>query len=452
MLGYGNNMIESARILWHTAHQYYQLSEVLQAAQVFRKTLEVAESLDDPVFIVNCRRWCGAALYEGGKLREALAVLVPIIKESIGGEPEDCFVAMVKYVEIAQEIPVSSVAIQKAHTTLDHALATVGDLGWRHMQRKKLSEFYKLRGLYPEALQMAQESWMLFSSQRSGPSFLAEEYLYNLVHLCLLEGKFGEAKRLLTVWDNQDSTVPSYNEMTRLIRHSEFTRLIGNGLEAINSARRACFLAEQTRHYWRLHCSLHALARAFLCARKFPYAESILRRLAENRHSESLHSRYKFHLLRGDYYLAYARMAVGAVSFDDEFGVELGTSNVGDSDKKRETQGLNELNRDRQSESTSSLTDQEPTYGAARLSESPEEVSVDDSDGLDLAQSWSKQRVSHSNVINPLSYAEKAYRTANLTGRQIDRLLECSLREKEIASRFERLEAIKKIGDSKGGD
>ena len=51
------------RWLNDTAYQHYQLSEVLQAAEVYGKALEVAEVANAKELVVHCRRWCGATLY-----------------------------------------------------------------------------------------------------------------------------------------------------------------------------------------------------------------------------------------------------------------------------------------------------------------------------------------------------------------------------------------------------
>jgi len=421
---------EKIEKLDHIAHQYYRMSEVLQAANIYKEALNLAESINDQQKIVNIRRWCGASFYEAGKLREALAVLVPIMKEKNEFfKPDDFYVAAIKYIEIAQELPVSLSSIQKGHNNIEHILKHLGNMSWRHMQLRKLSELYKLRGMYEQAINLAQESCSLFQiNSENGPSFLAEEYLYHLLHLYLLNHNFEQIKRVLGEWEYIESSVPDYKEMTLSIRQSEMARISGDIINAVSYARKAKMIAETTRHYWRLNCSINALVRAYICANQFENAGALLQEFCSNRLSESLHVRYNYHLLRGDFYLSYARHIIEASLYDDEFGIEIipiSTKPV--------------------SESVNNLSDSE-------CADIHQEGLIELSDSLLIHLDFKNSQKDDNNIqlqkkdaINCLRHARQAFNTALHIGTRIDSLLECNIRSNEILKRLCYTEKLQKV-------
>ena len=304
------------------AGQYYNLSEVIDAAEVYKRALDIAETLNDSDRATRYRRWCGACNYEGGRLLAGLNILAPVvvsvpIQES---RKQDFYVAMIKYVEIAQEIPLSLKSITAGHANITNFLRDNGLTDWQHMLNRKLSELLKLRGLFDQALGLAQESWHHFKATRgNGPSFLAEEYLYNLVDLCLKLHNLDQAEYCIGLWRYEGTSVPSYKEMTLLIRESQLMRIKNQIYESIELARKAVSITKQANHYWRIGCATKALIRSFLLAENFEMASKELLNMSAFRHCESFHNRYDFHLLRGDLYNSYFRFLGGLPMIDFEY-------------------------------------------------------------------------------------------------------------------------------------
>ena len=436
--------IEKIKRLHYAASQCYKLSEVLQAANIYKEALSLAEKIDDKQQIVELRRWCGASFYEAGKLHDALSVLVPVMKDKPDVmNMEHFYVSTIKYIEIAQELPVSLKSIEKGHSNIEKLLNDLGYKEWRHMQLRKLSELFKIRGMYKQSIDLGLESWALYqSNQSNGPGFLPDEYLYNLSQLFLITHNFDETKYLLNEWELVDSYVPSYKEMTTLIRQSEFSRVTGDLINAVRYAERAKMIAKITRHYWRLKCSIKALIRAYICTSQFDNANYELKELCEDRRSESLHERYDFHLLRGDSYLAYARFLLGANLYDDEFGLELFPLNSELTDNKIIVQEYSDYNIT-DNEGLIELLDKVMITLKHKLSDNDENEVTEQPDTV-TKKIFINKKSENINPINLLRHAQQAYSTALHVGQKIDSLLECNVHSENISKRFHCVAELKK--------
>jgi tetratricopeptide (TPR) repeat protein len=103
---------EQMQSLEDAGREAYKDRQLLRAAEIWGKALEIAESINDTRKIVFYRFWRGASLFEAGKLRQALAVLTPTLKDgNTGGDAADIYSTLILYVLIAQDLPVNLGAI-----------------------------------------------------------------------------------------------------------------------------------------------------------------------------------------------------------------------------------------------------------------------------------------------------------------------------------------------------
>jgi len=295
----------------------YNDTQWLRAAEIYGKALEIAESINDTRRIVNYRCWRGASLFEAGKLRQALAVLTPTLKDgNTGGDAADFYRTLIRYIDIAQNLPVNLGAIEKAYQQTENFLRDSGNLEWRHQLLWLQANLYKLRGMYPEALAAAQESWAIW--QHEYPCYIADAHLNSLVEISLLLRDAEQAQMYLWEWEmDEHDDIPKSRERMSCSSRSNLARLEGRFTEAVDWARRAMLVDNSDIE------TLIVMVRAFLCTEDHHRARDELIRLLTERHAESGHYRYDIRLLWGDYHLACGRKAAGMPAVDDEFGLEF---------------------------------------------------------------------------------------------------------------------------------
>lgn len=308
---------EQMQSLKDAGDEAYKDTQWLRAAEIYGKALEIVESINDTRKIVSYRFWRGASLLNAGKLRQALAVLTPTLKEgNTGGDAADIYSTLIKYIEIAQVLPVNLGAIEKACQQTENFLRDSGNLEWRHQLLHLQAILYKLRGMYPEALAAAQESWAIWEDEY--PCYTADSHLNSLVEISLRLRDAEQAQMYLWEWEmDEHDTIPKSREGMSCRRQSDLARLEGRFTEAVDWARRAMLVDNSDI------VTLIVMVRAFLCTGDNHRARDELIRLLAHRHAEEGHDRYGIRLLWGDYHLARARQAAGMPAVDDEFGLEF---------------------------------------------------------------------------------------------------------------------------------
>ncbi len=230
---------EQMQSLWDAGWEAYKDRQLLRAAEIFGKALEIAESINDIRKIVLYRFWRGSSLLQAGKLRQALTLLTPTLKEgTTGGDADDIYNTLATYIEIAQDLPVNLGAIEKAYQQTESFLRNSGNLDWRHRLLLLQATLYKLRGMYPEALAAAQESWAIW--QDKYPVYIADAHLNRLVEVSLLLRDAQQAQMYLWEWEmDEHDTIPKTRERLSCSRQSDLARLQGRFTEAVDWARRA---------------------------------------------------------------------------------------------------------------------------------------------------------------------------------------------------------------------
>jgi tetratricopeptide (TPR) repeat protein len=274
---------EQMQSLYDAGWEAYKDSQLLRAAEIFGKALEIAESINDTRKIVNYRCWRGASLFEAGKLRQALAVLTPTLKEgNTGGDAAGFYRTLTRYIDIAQILPVNLGAIEKAYQQTENFLRDSGNLDWRHRLLLLQAQLYQCRGMYPEALAAAQESWAIWQDEY--PGYIADTHLNSLVEISLLLRDAEQAQMYLWEWEmDEHDDIPKSRERMSCSRRSNLARLKGRFTEAVDGARRAILVDNSNIE------TLIVMVRAFLCTEDHHRARDELIRLLAHRHAETGH-------------------------------------------------------------------------------------------------------------------------------------------------------------------
>ena len=258
-----NPLIQAAQqqieSLKYAGDEAYKDTQWLRAAEIYGKALEIAESINDTRKIVLYRFRRGVSLVDARKLRQALAVLTPTLKEgTTGGDADDIYSTLIRYTQIAQELPVNLGAIEKAYQQTENFLRDSGSLDWRHRLLLLQAELYQSLGRYPEALAAAQESWAIWQDEY--PCYIADSHLNNLVEISLLLRDAEQAQMYLWEWEmDEDDTIPKSREKLSCSRQSDLARLEGRFTEAVDWARRAMLVDNSNIG------TLIVMVRAFLC-------------------------------------------------------------------------------------------------------------------------------------------------------------------------------------------
>jgi tetratricopeptide (TPR) repeat protein len=312
---------QQMRSLADAGAEAYKNQQKLRAAELYKKALEIAESIDDSPSITRYRFWWSTNLYDLGRLREALTVIAPIIQgDKVSGEADYVFGALTNYLSIAQELPVSLKAIEKVFTHAEGFIQSSGNYNWRHNLFSIRSDLYVKRGMQREALNIAQESKSVWEDKY--PLYTADGMFSKLVSLSLSLRDTEQAREYLKEWEQHPSNpLPKSREQLLYKRQSDLARFEGRTKEAIDWARRAVLIAEQSDTKDEALFSIKGLIRAFLAEGDCDRARGMVVQYTAIRHSESAFDRYSLHLLVGDYHLACARKTAGWLPVDDEYGL-----------------------------------------------------------------------------------------------------------------------------------
>jgi hypothetical protein len=311
--------LERMTELEQLAISFYELADVQQAARYFGEASSIAGSLKEEAARVRLARWWGACLFECGRLREAFAALAPVVMLEPQEQLEEFYVAVVKYIEAAQMIPVSLASLEAAHARLGQFVSDTHLGHWRHMISRLRADLSCLRGDYHGGLAAAQLSWRLASSGPDvGPHFIDDEYLNTLVRSQLLSGDLESARETLVEWEFSADQIPSYRSAIFNSCRSVVSRRIGDSRTAVDAGRTALAAAEISNHYQAMCLASNALARALICSGELDLADDIIARQGNRLRDESLIEEFRTNVLRGDLELARIRLMAGLPIVDEE--------------------------------------------------------------------------------------------------------------------------------------
>jgi|GEM_PF-3086616 len=314
---------------WTAGDDAYRQGRHLAAAELYRKAMEIADSFEEsddaPLWFRGVmRRAFADELVTTERLREALAVLAVLPKGPAEGYEACCiYGSMTDHIEIAQRLPVSLRAIERAYARAEEYLRSAGERDWAGRLLHYKSELLYDRGLYREARDAAREG--LTMTRKSCPKIFPVTHAFGLFRISLALGDLAEAGRCLDRWaalyeaDDKKSVDKAADEY---LMRSMLARASGEAEAALDHARRGAARIDlidwgETRYAMNVE-----LVRACLASGRLAPARVVLGGLRSLRRSENGHWRYAFALLRGDYYLAVAREEAGLGAADEEFAAQ----------------------------------------------------------------------------------------------------------------------------------
>jgi tetratricopeptide (TPR) repeat protein len=297
--------------LWQAGDAAYREGRHRASAELYRQAMELADEDEDVPrwFRGVMRRAFADELVSADHLREALAVLAVIPKESVEGYEACCIYGnMTDHIEIAQRLPTSLRSIERAYARAEDYFRAAGERDWAGRLLYYKSELLAARGLYREALDVAREG---FSFKReSCPKLFPVTHARGLFEISLALGDLEEARRYLARWgqlyEREEKKSVALGAAEHLMR-SQLARAEGDAHAAVEHARqgtRKADLLDWVEIRYELNVEL---VRACLAAGRLVLARATLARLAPLRRAENGHWRYAYRLLRGDYHLAAAR-------------------------------------------------------------------------------------------------------------------------------------------------
>jgi hypothetical protein len=298
----------------------YKNDRFIQATELYKQALAIAEYLNDEQSIIHYRLWTSWSLSNIGKLNAALQEIMPTLQQdNRDGDPADIYNTYTRYLEIAQDLPVSVSDLEKVLRKCEDFLINTGHSHWRHMILLSESELLSLRGQFPGALKKARESWGCYTNQY--PCYILDGHLNRLTTTCLDMEDAPATRQYLAEWGRQkENTIPKKREILLGKCQSRLARLEKRKGEAVEWSRQADFTAQQTDNPL---LAVDTLVEAFLAAGDVEYTTPLLARLSVYRFSESMHYQYEFYRLLGDNYLARARKAAGMEPRDETFDHEF---------------------------------------------------------------------------------------------------------------------------------
>jgi hypothetical protein len=294
----------------------YAAQQFQRAADLYTRGAELAESLGDASSAIACRATGGDALMTVGRLRQALAMLSPVLQAQppTSGQA-DYFNALLHYLSVAMQLPIALTVIERGLTQVEQFLSDAGRMAWRHKLLIQRATLCSMRGHYHEALQHAQESWACW--QPLHPYLIADVHFSAVVDISQDLRDPDLMRRYLDEWQRQHDERPTYRERVLSLQQSWLARLEQRPSDALEWGRRALAAAERSDKLSSRVAAGEALIRALLCRADIADTQPILRRVLTARHTENAHLRYTIQLLRGDYHLAAARDAAGMAPADD---------------------------------------------------------------------------------------------------------------------------------------
>jgi hypothetical protein len=310
--------------LWQAGESAYGAGQHRAAAELYRQATALADASDDvPTWYRGVmRRSFADELTTLVRLREALAVLSEMPKTSEDGFRACCvYGSMTDQIEIALRLPVGLSALERACEQAEEYFRRAGERDWQSRLLYYRAELLYERGLYREALNVAQEG---AARAREGcPRLFPSTHMWGLFRISLALGDLAGARRHLDSWGERYSREDKRSPVRAAYEYVMAARLAraeGNASEAVDWSRagaRTLELADWGDARFTLGCEQ---VRAYLLDGQHALAGELLGRLAPARRAESGHRRYAFALLLGDYHLALARIAAGLPTLDAEFG------------------------------------------------------------------------------------------------------------------------------------
>lgn len=309
-------MADPLRDLMERGSSLYKLGDCTASAEAYRAARLRAASRRDREAAHEARFWEGCSLHGGGRLREALAAMAPVLSDPDASlrEPNVYRVAT-RYARVLAEIPVSWSRVASAVDAIEAGLA--GERApWRSRVELVRARLFVSAGDWERGHAHAVSATRIREVDPWGCT--RTSYLWLQGMLCVFTGRFAEVEQLLDDWRTIESGDP-FQECSRAWVRSLLQRRLGHATDALESARSACEHARRARDAASTFCASVQLAQTLLALGRVEEARAYTRQAQAWSRSEVGDQSFVARVLAGDWYLARARACAGLEPFDPDF-------------------------------------------------------------------------------------------------------------------------------------
>lgn len=298
---------EQVERLLQAAEDAYDSTLLERASDLYGKAASLARTIEDRDAVAMALAWQANCRSRLGRLQEALTTVMPVLP---GGPDADegrwTGRALMEFALCSLEIPVPLAMAERVITEAEQFLHAIRDPSRREGPLLLRAFLAYDRGQYDESFSLAKEA--LAVRDESWVAWSIEGHYDYLVKSCV---KLGDADRVLGIlhdWEESRCYRASDRRLRMAIARSRHALLQRNVASAVEHARDAVLVTTTVTS------SPQAVARvklflleALIAAGDIQEARECLVTTTVLRRSESLIDRYKFALLRGDFYLSVAQ-------------------------------------------------------------------------------------------------------------------------------------------------
>jgi len=352
----------------------YDAARHTQAALTWERSARAAEADSRTGDAAESRFWQGVALHGAGRLHQALVALGTVATYTDARAVRD----RTRHMALTRAVLVA-VDMPAPLASIERAIADVDRIE-QHTGQGRTARLLLVRARLAQYRGQTVEALQLAReglarADIEDAGFARGAYIKEALRACLRLRALADTEPLLERLDRVDDAYATTRSMIAATFRSMVARARGEVEVAVALGRIAWQRARQCDELSDIMLAASALVRALLCSGDAREARAPLASLLRHRHSQTGFARYEPRLLLGDYHAAMARFHCGLPALDAE----------------------------------SSLT-----FG--------------DAAGSRVAAMAERHR----------EKARRAWHAAMRVGRAIDRRLECTTREAELALRLER--------------
>jgi hypothetical protein len=310
-------MQELLQQLLENGHRLYKSSASDECAETFRRASQLASALRERRAEVHTRFWEGCALHGGGRLRESLAVMAPVLSwTDVSLADEDVYRLATRYLRVLVELPGDRWALERAIAQVEQGLLQAGKVEWRSRILILRSRLALSTGEWRQGLRIAQTALENRRVDSLGCTFTSHYWIVVLVSIWL--GELDLAWSMLEEWRDVESETGHQRGFRGWLRAC-WLRRSGRAGEALPLARGACLEGLRDGEYPVQLTSGIELVRVLLTLGEVDTAREPLGWLLRLRSTEVSEHGYVLRVLLADYHLARARKLAGLPALDTEF-------------------------------------------------------------------------------------------------------------------------------------
>lgn len=294
------NRIESAL---EKSGNYYTQRQLELALEWGQQALDEANQLGIPNIIAFCQSNIGIVLMQLGRLQRALIAFSSIFAKNNEVIDQELYIeALIRYAEIAQQVPISLQSIENVYMMAEKTIQSSENPHFRHEVLVMRAQCSRFRGDYSKSLEYSQEAWALKKLNPQDLGQVDDFHLDGLISAALELQQLNLAKRYLAEWDTRPDEMPQ-NRLVRQNRcRAEIAFADGNYSLAIEYGARALSYAKQSDYEETLVSTYITLGKIYFETGMLDEMQNIICDILRFRSCERSYIRYYVFLLIGNYH------------------------------------------------------------------------------------------------------------------------------------------------------